>query len=224
MLEQGKQLMLGLQPTEPYAPRYFVPHTGVAPALKTFRAMCTRFLDDTACSEVLYVFGRSGTGKEHLFRVLAKELEEFGLTTDQAQLVKLSDKEQLRVEGFAESFVARAEQLRSRGGVLVVIAPDSPGAMTDNPHLLSRFKMGSVIELSFPSEEELPALIASLLERRNLKLSPRSVDYLLRRLPRDPLSFDHIFAKINELSFSQSRPAHLSVVKAAVGSDLERSR
>ena len=65
-------------------------------------------------------------------------------------------------------------------------------------------------------EEELSPILNSLLERKNMKLSERSVAYLLRRLPREPLSFDAIFARINELSLEESRPAGLGVIRELI--------
>ena len=56
----------------------------------------------------------------------------------------------------------------------------------------------------------------SLLERHNLRLADNSLQYLLKRLPRDPLSFDAIFGKINELSFQQGKPARLGLVRQVV--------
>jgi chromosomal replication initiation ATPase DnaA len=75
---------------------------------------------------------------------------------------------------------------------------------------------GQAVLLDFPREEECVPILHSLLERLNLKLTNRAIDYLIRRMPRNPLSFEVILAKISAESFSLSKPAGLSVVRKIV--------
>ncbi|MCB0359098.1 MAG: hypothetical protein KDD44_05670, partial [Bdellovibrionales bacterium] len=64
-----------------------------------------------------------------------------------------------------------------------------------------------------PGEEEFEPIVRSILERRNMVVSEFSLRYLLRRLPRRALSIEEISAKISALSFAESRPAGLGVIR-----------
>ena len=88
--------------------------------------------------------------------------------------------------------------------------------LSENPHIMSRLNSLTALSLDYPSEEELRPILNSLAERNNLKLSDTNLDYLLKRLPLKPLSFANIFARVDELSLTDGKPAKRSVLKEAV--------
>ena len=98
----------------------------------------------------------------------------------------------------------------------MIASKHPPKAATTNPHLQSRLLASEMIQLKYPEEEELKPLLCSLLERHNLHLSEASMAYILKHSPRDPLSFESIFARINEISLISSRPANQRTVREAM--------
>ena len=227
MAEKTEQLSFQLRPVEPYGMEYFVPHRGVVQAV----AVLDQALGDVAAApenfRMVFLWGPPGSGKTHLCEAYHAAALKRGLAPHKIRLVDLEERlVDSRVSDNDESavaeFVACYEQLRASGGMLIVCARRAPAEVSSNPHLKSRILAAASCELAYPLEEELPPLLSSLLSRHNLKLSPRSQTYLLRRLPLAPLSFDNIFARISELSFSQSKPAGLGLVRESVEAEEEK--
>jgi chromosomal replication initiation ATPase DnaA len=101
----------------------------------------------------------------------------------------------LQDKAWVPSFIELYDRLKREGGLLFIRAAKPPKDVTDNPHVLSRLLAGQAVLLDFPREEECVPILHSLLERLNLKLTNRAIDYLIRRMPRNPLSFEVILAK-----------------------------
>ncbi len=215
MSDGAKQLYFDLSLPEPYSLKYFVVHSGVNDAVSTIETAIAMVRDGVSSAQIIYLFGPAGTGKSHLISAYRAVAGDFEIFTDEIAIVTGTelnsdiDDEQ----SFVRNFTSRYEQVRSAGGLLFVEATAHPKAIVNDPHLQSRLLAGQVVALEYPREEELKPLIHSLLERRSLKITARSLEYLLRRLPRNPLSFDDIFAKINELSLGELRPSGLGVIR-----------
>ena len=218
--EGASQLGLGLSVRDPYAPHYLIPHSGIAAALEGLEQIRKALREDPCAFKPVVLFGPRGCGKTHLSQsflaVVASDADgtaeravyfDFGSTS--AETNEIED------ESVAK-FISTYERLKSNGGCLLVEAAYHPRRCTDNPHILSRLLACELFELSYPREEELPPLFRSLAERANLRLSERNMEFLLKRLPSDPLSFAAILGKIDELSLSQGRPATLNLIREAL--------
>lgn len=208
------QLPLNLEPRDPYALDYFVPHSGVVEAVAHIEQALEECLSDSTAFRMVFVYGPSGSGKRHLLQGYAKEGVRRGMSARSVQVYRCAPQEFDNDERVSK-FISSYESLRSGGGLFLISSPVSLAELSDNPHVASRMLSGVHVALRAPQEEELHPLVLSLIERHNLKLGERSIEYLMRRLPVDPLSFDAIFAKINEISFSQNRPARFGVVREA---------
>lgn len=209
-----EQLILQLRPTAPYALSYFVSHSGVGEAYLTLQSIVDRACEDSTSFSFVYIFGRAGTGKTHLLKGFHGELKARNFPEEQIALFEFSDA--ANADEIASKFVSEYERLKKQGGVLLVEAPQAPEALTANPHLLSRFKSAQIFQLELPSESELQPVIQSLSERHNLRLSAQHIQYLLKHMPRDLLSFDDVLAKMSEFSLKNSRPAKFPVIREMV--------
>lgn len=199
------QLFFKLTPQNPFSLDYFVPHSGVAGAMSRLTSAIEDFQKNPDKFYFVLISGPKGSGKSHL-------LNAFSLDSDGASFYDVSSKEDLD-DKFLSSFVADYEQKRNHGGLILFAMNEG---LASNPHLTSRLKNAEVLELCYPEESELPTLIKSILERKNLSITDYSLNYLLKRLPSNPLSFDNIFARIDELSLSQNRPAGLGLIRDAL--------
>lgn len=217
-LENNRQLIFRLEPREPHSLQYFVAHSGVAQAIAVCEHAIATVMANQETFSFVYVYGPEGSGKTHLVQGMIDAAEQRGLGKEKVSLYDLS----LDVAGDDASvsqFVSDYEGQKQRGGAFFVLARQAPQGLTTNPHLLSRLLSGVVVQVHYPKDDEIQALVASVLERKNLKLSSKTLSYLFRRLPRDPLSFVNILGKISEFSLVNKEGAKLSVVKRVMSED-----
>ncbi len=205
-----QQTVLDLKSAKPFGRRYFVPHSGVAEAVLAVEQAVEQVKADDSESQFIYVFGPEGVGKTHLLKSCEEAAHNAGLPADKADFIDFGSEVS---EDDAPHFNEVYERVRRAGGLLVSAGRQDPSNSEITPHVRSRLLAGRFFELKHPSESEFKPIIKSLLERRNIQLSEFSIDYLLRRLPRKPLSFDALFARIAELCLSESRPAGLGVIR-----------
>ncbi len=212
MLEK-KQLHLSLNPVEPYSKERFVVHSGVVKAFDEIGQAVSHYLDNTEEFHFFVVYGNRGVGKSHLLNSIYSSAIELGARDSHCLLYEFEQSDVC--ESQVSEFVASYELLKREGGILLVGSRVHPQEII-NPHLGSRLLSARLYQLQLPQENEIEPLVVALLEKNNLKLSNFNLQYLLKRLPLAPLSFDSIFAKISDLSLSQGKPAKLGVIKAVV--------
>ncbi len=211
------QTTFPLKVSSPYSYRYFVPHSGVAEAYHHLQGLLKSvYLGGSNAFSMTYIHGPAASGKQHLREGFREQLLELGVDPARYCLAGLPESE----AGEAE-FVANYERIRTVGGLVLVTGLQSPESVPLSPHTRSRLLAGSVFRVAMPHDSELRPVVQSLLERHNLRLSDYSVDFLIRRLPRDLLSFDQIFDKIDELSLPNRRPATLGTVRQALEEGLK---
>lgn len=205
------QLALALRPAEPYALSYFVTHSGVVDAVSYLERLIEEAVADHTAFHLVYLYGPRGAGKRHLVEGYYRAATSRAYPEDRC-LRFCFDSLALPDDAVA-GFVAAYERCRSAGGVILAAGESHPSELSENPHLTSRLLSGNLFALCYPREEELRPILVSLMERRNLRLSERSLDFLLRRLPLDPLSFDTIFDRISELCYQQGKGAGFKAVR-----------
>lgn len=196
----GQQLNFSLQPSDPYSPNYFVRHSGVSEAWDFIADACRQHIANPSYFQLIFVHGPQGVGKTHLLEASRAE------SAHNFAIVRLSEID-------TAAFIDQYERCRTAGGILCVEADCAPNEATNDPHIRSRLLNGTILKLEYPAEGELRPLIESLLERHNLRLSETSIEYLLRRLPLDPLSFSNIFAKISDVSLGRYDSARLGIIR-----------
>lgn len=203
-MTESKHLALPLSPADPYSARYLVPHSGLQEGLERLSLAKQRVVDDPTQFCIATLQGPTGSGKTHLVRALFSDSDSW------------SGVDWTRGGIETAEFISCYDARRREGGILTVELRRPPHELTDDPHILSRLAAGELIELSYPSEEELQPLLQSLLERRNLTLKQAQLDYLIRRLPKSPLSFDSIFATLDDLSLAENKPVKRSLIRQAM--------
>ena len=218
-VEDREQLVLPLQVSNPHSLEYFVPHSGVAEALALLHHGLNSVCVDPSSFRLCALFGPKGVGKSHLLRAFHSEALRCGLPTEKLVIFDSTELEEgcaLGGADWASHFIDRYERLRGDGGLLLLASRLAPEELSDNPHLRSRFLAGSKSLLQLPREEELLPVLKSLFERRNLRVSDFSLEYLINRLPSDPLSFDAIVAKIDRFSWENGLPATQGAIRKVV--------
>ncbi len=180
--------------------QFFVTHSGVIDALSAIELS----LADPSSFSFFHVTGPKGSGKSELLRVFERRAPSVVTAFDFFSGEPTDDT--------VAAFISAYESKKSSGGTLLVAA----GHAAKNPHVASRLAFALPLELGFPREEELHPLVHALLERRGLRFTDSMVEFLVRRLPADPLSLSSIFAKIDELSLAQGKQANRAIVREAL--------
>ncbi len=218
MEEKPLQLPLALAPSSANALHYLIPHSGVVEAIQALDQALLQLETNEKHFAMFYLYGEQGSGKSHIVNAYCDEAVRRGIPTERFEL---DDNQGEKKEDRNVSFIVSVyEQLKANGGLLCFASRYSPKEVSSNPHLVSRLLAGQIFQLEYPRGEELQPILRSLLERQNLQLSAHSVDYLMRRIPRDPLSFSKIFAKISALSFLTNQPAKFTLIKNIVAEAL----
>jgi DnaA family protein len=110
-------------------------------------------------------------------------------------------------------------RLRDRGGGLLVSA-DRPAATLPLalPDLRSRLGWGPCYRLQPLDEEDCKALLQSAAARRGLRLGPDLVDYLMRRLARDPGSLLAFLEALDRESLAARRAPSIPLARRVLAS------
>lgn len=211
-----EQLPLPLQAQQHYSADYFVSHSGVADALRFFEESADRLQREPDFFQSLYLYGPPGVGKSHLLSMMRSSILRRGLPAGAFEGADFGASD-LPADAHVGEIVSRYEQLRTEGGLLVFASRFTPEGLTKNPHLLSRLRSSAIFEVRSPSIDELRPTLQSLLERRNLRLSERNLDYLLRRVPTNPLSLWGILAKMDDRALREGRTVSLHFIREILG-------
>jgi chromosomal replication initiation ATPase DnaA len=198
------QLQLPLSSQSSASSNFFIRHSGVAEAAAMLELAVAELRQDPASAKIVHIWGPEGSGKSFLYEAIVLS------AADVAE--KLS---RIRLPAAISEFVSSYEKTKSEGGLLFIESDSSP-APDEDPHIRSRLLNAIACEVNYPREEELPEIIRSILEQNGRRLSADSINYLIRHLRRDLLSFQSISGKIHDLSVGQGRPANLYVVREAV--------
>jgi DnaA family protein len=165
----------------------------------------------------LVLWGEPGTGKTHLLEAACRAAQEqgqaplyvplaekAGLTTalledvEQVPLVCVDDIDAVAGDATWEAALfALYERLRTHGGMLVLAAHTSPGAIgLKLADLATRLAAGLVYQLQPLTDEEKIAALRLRARRRGLEMTEEVANYLLTRFPRDMHS---LFALLDKL-------------------------
>lgn len=178
------QLNFKLLPKENSKRYYLIPHSGINAAWERNLFFLNSFFDNPRNFFVVYFVGELGAGKSYLIDCCLERAEELGCELSKIKKIEFNQISPSEQE--ISAFVSQYEQLKSSGGIIYIESQLEPQNLTNNPHLLSRIRLAEVCRLKFPQEAELPTLINSMLERNNLKLKNKDIDYILKRSASNP--------------------------------------
>lgn len=231
MSDSPKQVAFQLRAVDPMGDSWFVSHSGVALAEQELLSALVELAGQLGDRSVIdqagpegsgvgaqflgyKLVGPEGVGKTHLLNLIGREAESRGIRFSQVD----------GLLGVGE-FVARYEAAKKEGGLFVFAcrpedvaednkALDSPYSTESNqhfglsnPHLRSRLNTLVSLRMTYPLEEELLPVFESLAERFNFKIPQSGIDYLLKRLPLKPLSFNNILAKLDDFCLAEGKKA-----------------
>ena len=142
-------------------------------------------------------------------------LERYGA----CRLVAVDDLEKLESSAILqEGILYLFNRMRSMGGRLLVAGRTAPQKLEGlRPDLRSRLLWGEWIVLDPPEDEMLGAILAKMVEDRQVRCSPELLKFLQLRLPRCIPDYAVALDRLNEAGLVLKRPLTVHLAKEVLG-------
>lgn len=109
-------------------------------------------------------------------------------------------------------------QMRDTGGRMLVAGQTAPQLLDGlRPDLRSRLLWGSVVVLEPPEDALLGAILAKMVEDRQVRCGPELLKFLQLRLPRRIPDYAAALDRLNEASLGLKRPLTVPLAKEVLG-------
>ena len=228
-----KQLVLDIRPDAPPTLENFV-----AGANAELVAMLSLQASLTTAGQLparhLYVWGAPGSGRSHLLRatvamarehgrpthLLAAEDIDDGLPETADALVAIDDVDQLSADAQIGLFNA-FNRSRGNGQSLLLTGPVAPLGLRLREDLRTRIGQCLIYEVQPLDDDSRATILATLAERRGLRLADEVVDFLLRHGRRELSSLLAVLDALDAASLERKRPITLPLLREMIQHGLE---
>ncbi|MDD3676698.1 DnaA regulatory inactivator Hda [Thauera propionica] len=228
-----KQLVLDIRPDAPPTLENFV-----AGANAELVAMLSLQASLTTAGQLparhLYVWGAPGSGRSHLLRatvamarehgrpthLLAAEDIDDGLPETADALVAIDDVDQLSADAQIGLFNA-FNRSRGNGQSLLLTGPVAPLGLRLREDLRTRIGQCLIYEVQPLDDDSRATILATLAERRGLRLADEVVDFLLRHGRRELSSLLAVLDALDAASLERKRPITLPLLREMMQQGLE---
>ena len=182
----------------------------------------------------LYVWGAPGSGRSHLLRatvamarehgrpthLLAAEDVEDGLPETAGALVAVDDIDQLSPDAQIGLFNA-FNRSRGNGQSLLLTGPVAPLGLRLREDLRTRIGQCLIYDVQPLDDDSRATILATLAERRGLRLADEVVDFLLRHGRRELSSLLAVLDALDAASLERKRPITLPLLREMMQQGLE---
>ena len=228
-----KQLVLDIRPDAPPTLENFV-----AGANAELVAMLSLQASLATAAQLparhLYVWGAPGSGRSHLLRatvamarehgrpthLLAAEDIDDGLPETADALVAIDDVDQLSPDAQIGLFNA-FNRSRGNGQSLLLTGPVAPLGLRLREDLRTRIGQCLIYEVQPLDDDSRATILATLAERRGLRLADEVVDFLLRHGRRELSSLLAVLDALDAASLERKRPITLPLLREMMQQGLE---
>ena len=214
-----RQLILDLLPETPPTLDNFVAGGNVE-AVAAF----TGWLAGTHAETSFCLWGDAGSGSSHL--LLASGFAYADAALDPA-LSRPTDVQQLAVDHVAElneagqiALFNHFNRLKMAGGQLLTAADQPPAHLALREDLRTRLGSGLIYRLQPLSDAEKASALAAQARERALKLSPESIDYLMRHAPRDMRTLSAFVGALDRYTLEHKRAVTLPLLRELLNETL----
>ena len=208
-----RQLILDLLPESPPSLDNFV-SGGNGETL----AALTAWLAGGRAESCFCLWGEPGSGRTHL--LLASGLPRVDAALDPALVSAPAATDQLAVDNVdaldAAGQIAlfnHFNRLKAAGGRLLSAASQPPAHLALREDLRTRLGSGLIYRLHPLSDHEKAAALAAQAKERALKLTPESIDYLLRHAPRDMRALSALVVALDRYTLEHKRAVTLPLLR-----------
>ena len=214
-----RQLILDLLPETPPTLDNFVAGGNVE-ALAVF----TGWLAGTRAETSFCLWGDAGSGSSHLLQASGFAYADEAL--DPA-LSTVTDVRQLAVDHVPElnnagqiALFNHFNRLKMAGGQLLTAADRPPAHLALREDLRTRLGSGLIYRLHPLSDAEKASALAAQARERALKLSPESIDYLMRHAPRDMRTLSAFIGALDRYTLEHKRAVTLPLLRELLNETL----
>ncbi len=185
-----------------------------------------------------FCWGSAGSGKTHLLQASCQRAASQGRTAAYASLRDTESLSPALLEGWEqfdlvclddidaiagrpdweEALFHLYNRIRERGNSLIVSASAPPAQLRIGlPDLLSRLGWGVIYQLKALNDAQRMQALQLRARQKGFDMPEETVDYLLRRLPRDmPALFD-LLDRLDQASLAAQRKLTVPFVKSVLG-------
>jgi DnaA family protein len=214
-----RQLILDLLPETPPSLDNFVAGGNVEAV-----AALTGWLAGARVETSFCVWGEAGAGCSHL--LLASGFTYADAALDPA-LGGVADALQLAVDHVAAlneagqiALFNHFNRLKVAGGRLLTAADQPPARLALREDLRTRLGSGLIYRLEPLSDAEKTAALGAQARERALRLSPESIDYLMRHAPRDMRTLSAFIGALDRYTLEHKRAVTLPLLRELLNETL----
>ncbi|HHW63862.1 MAG TPA: DnaA regulatory inactivator Hda [Rhodocyclaceae bacterium] len=228
-----KQLVLDIRPDAPPTLENFV-----AGANAELVATVSLLADPATAVQLparhIYLWGAAGSGRSHLLRATVAMARDTGrpahllaaadvdenLPETADALLAIDDVDQLAPAAQIALFNA-FNRARGSGQSLLLSGPAAPLALRLREDLRTRIGQSLIYEVQPLDDASRAAILATLAERRGLRLADEVVDFLLRHGRRELASLRDVLDALDAASLERKRPITLPLLREMIQQGLE---
>ena len=228
-----KQLVLDIRPDAPPTLENFVAGAN-AELVATVSLLATTATAAQLPTRHLYLWGGAGSGRSHLLRAAATMARAAGrpahllaaadiddsLPETADALLAIDDVDELGPEAQVALFNA-FNRARINGQSLLLSGPAAPLALRLREDLRTRIGQSLIFEVQALDDASRAAILATLAERRGLRLADEVVDFLLRHGRRELSSLLAVLDALDVASLEHKRPITLPLLREMIQRGLE---
>lgn len=182
----------------------------------------------------IFLWGDAGSGRSHLLRATVAMAREAGrpahllaaadvddsLPETADALLAIDDVDQLAPDAQIALFNA-FNRARSNSQSLLLSGPAAPLALRLREDLRTRIGQSLIYEVQPLDDASRAAILATLAERRGLRLADEVVDFLLRHGRRELSSLRNVLDALDAASLERKRPITLPLLREMMQQGLE---
>ena len=176
----------------------------------------------------IYVWGQSGCGKSHLLQACVSAAQNAhhsaiyaqGFVPELADVVAVDDADTLDDAAQIELFNLY-NQMKDRGGMLLVSGSQSPLHLEMRPDLRTRLGWGLVYQVQSLTDEEKAQALTQHAQGRGFTLAPEITHYLLRHGRRDLPSLLDVLDALDAQSLRLHRAPSIPMLKETLCNQLD---
>ncbi len=214
-----RQLILDLLPETPPSLDNFV-----AGANEEALTALTGWLAGNDPTTGFCLYGEAGCGRSHLLQASGFALVDAAQDPDLATLPEAAQVAVDNVEALSDdgqiALFNHFNRLKMAGGQLLTAAAQPPAHLALREDLRTRLGYGLIYRLHPLTDSEKAAALTAQARERALKLTPESIDYLMRHAPRDMRSLSALIVALDRYTLEHKRAVSLPVLRGLLNDHL----
>ncbi len=180
--------------------------------------------------ELVYLWGRAGSGKTHLLQAVTEHLKQRGATclhwpagdelnTDKLPLVCVDSLDEIKGSDSAQqALLSLYEQVKHQGGLLLIAASHPPSSMgLDLPDLVSRLNATKIFEVRPLTDQQKREALRTRADKRGFRLSPEVLNWLLAHTSRDMRYLFDLLDQVDVATLVEQRKVTVPLIKELMG-------